>query len=372
MVVKPNYCLHCGFVTTLLGIIIICLCIHPSTQVLNEKYRNDFYNTVDDLYCLTPQGASGKCLAIHECPESKKLILSNVKPKICAWIVRIPIICCPLHIPFCGTRIIKKNRYRIVGGTEAYPGEFPWSAALFSKSLDGRLVHECGGTIISDRHILTAAHCFTTFNVNNYVIGVGSGLLWRTLKYEIKSIITHPTYNPAYYYSDIALIETKTDIKFNIFVRPVCLPYKNLVNSGDEVSIAGWGYLNYNGQKSDVLNKAHLNIISRKTCNATYSKHRSNKIPTGITDHFICAGAPDYSRDACEADSGGALLKREMASFRMPLKEYESRFVQIGIVSFGYKCAHDGYPGVYTDVAHFIHWIKENVDLRSSKSPPLL
>ncbi|RWS11937.1 Clotting factor B-like protein [Dinothrombium tinctorium] len=387
--------------------------LFPTLQVQHNTYGNDdLFNSVDDLSCVTPHGENGKCVLIYNCPHSRKLIVSAVKPKICSWHANVPIICCPtstvdksvpterehnvpsegsnddndqpletprsiddedeedFNLRYCGTRTLKPNRYRIVGGTEAYPGEFPWSVAIFEKTLDGKLVHICGGSILTDRFILTAAHCFSgSVNPSNYVIGVGSSFLHKTVKHEIEKIILHPDYESSFYYNDIALIETEKPLTFNTLVRPVCLPFNNKIASGDQVSVAGWGLLNFEGVKSEVLNKATLNVIPRKRCNHTYSVHKSRKIPDGITEDFVCAGAPDYSRDACEADSGGPLIKRE-STRPSPVYQLEGKFTQFGIVSFGYKCAYKGYPGVYTDVSRFLDWIKKMANFESSSAPP--
>ncbi|XP_074600307.1 polycomb protein SCMH1-like isoform X1 [Brevipalpus obovatus] len=260
---------------------------------------------------------------------------------------------------------------KIFGGDPTYPGEFPWDVAIFNRQSDGRANHECGGSIVSDRFILTAAHCFEDRQASNYLIGVGHHELMRTEKYELEEVIVHPSYEHTQFYNDIALIKLKKRLKFGELVRPVCLPPANHIpNPQDTLVISGWGFTEYNGPRSKTLLKATLNVIPRKECNQSYSTLGSPRIRKGITDHFLCAGTPDGKKDACQSDSGGPLVHQLGQEYPKELaKSWAGKFVQVGIVSFGHKCAVRGFPGVYTNLVNYVDWIAETIDCQDSSYP---
>lgn len=348
-------------------------------------------NSVGLASCSTAQNGSGVCVHIYECPNYKDLILVRSKPKICHWSGRVPVICCPVVDPpkkpkpepetpvevhrrqrnssDCGTRLSNtRDVSRIVGGDVAYEGEFPWNVAIFIRELDGDVVHECGGSIISDLYILTAAHCFENLRPSNYLIGVGSNDLSATVKHEVEEIKVHPNYDNHQFYNDIALVRLKKKLTFNEAVRPICLPFDYLSSQStsikspynETVTISGWGFTEYNGQRSRILLKADLNLMPREMCNQTYSRLESRRISRGITDDFICAGTPDGKKDACQSDSGGPLIAKLETNDQVE-PGWESKFVQIGIVSFGYKCGVRGYPGVYVNVYKYLSWIVDSI-----------
>ncbi|XP_053210938.1 trypsin-1-like isoform X2 [Panonychus citri] len=375
----------------LINLIIIKTGFGLSFQNYNSGYSYDGNdNSIGLTSCLTqPNNGPGVCVHIYECPNYKDLILSQSKPKICHWSGRVPVICCPVVDPpkqptpepespiekvrrqrnqsDCGTRV-SSSRDRIVGGDVAYEGEFPWNVAIFIREINGDVVHECGGSIISDQYILTAAHCFDNASPSNYLIGVGSNDLTSTIKLKVDEIKLHPDYDKYQFYNDIALIKLTDKLTFNETIRPICLPFDYAVSQpksassqySETVTISGWGFTEFNGERSRVLLKADLNLMPREMCNKTYSRLASRKISRGITDDFICAGTADGKKDACQSDSGGPLIaKLETGDEAEP--GWESKFVQIGIVSFGYKCGVRGYPGVYVNVQKYLSWIVENI-----------
>ncbi|CAG0891231.1 unnamed protein product [Cyprideis torosa] len=178
--------------------------------------------------------------------------------------------------------------FRVVGGSESRPGEHPFMAAIF---LHGRRKTEfwCGATIISPKHILTAAHCTRDSR-------------------------------------------QRTSINFNDYVRPVCLPDSRMIHDnflGKRASVIGWGSVKYGGAEATHLRQALLPIWNNGDCDKAYFQK--------IEDTFMCAGYATGGKDACQGDSGGPLVYND-----------NGRAVQIGIVSFGNKCAEPGYPGVYT------------------------
>ena len=200
---------------------------------------------------------------------------------------------------------------RIVGGENAKIGEFPWQAKL-ARKYGGGLI--CGGTLLCEKFVLTAAHCIThggsaqPFSHENVQIILGSHKLYgtdpREVKHEIKKWIVHPSYTPdPKYYYDVAIIELKEPAKFNKHVNTACLP--NLEpNDESTVLISGWGKTQHAvGGPSKILQKAEVDIISREQCKDMYAKPLPSGQTGEITDLMICAARK--GKDACQGDSGG-------------------------------------------------------------------
>jgi len=192
---------------------------------------------------------------------------------------------------------------------------------------------------------------------NKYLIKLGAYRLSDTnIKFsEISEIIAHKTYNTIQRYNDIALLRVKTPIKFNPTISPICLPkgrhFDNKDFVGFPTKLMGWGATSFTGPISDTLQEVEVRIIDNRECNHNYSQiigHESG-FPNGINKQFICAGLPEGSKDSCQGDSGGPLAI-----------EIDGKWYELGIVSFGYKCAEPGFPGIYTRVKQFINWIEMN------------
>nr|CAI5866305.1 unnamed protein product [Callosobruchus analis] len=209
-----------------------------------------------------------------------------------------------------------KQGERIVGGKETGVNEFPMMVGIVD--VNARHVY-CGGTIISNRYILTAASCIWKRKVANLIVVVGE----------------HDESQRGY---DIGILKTKSSIQFSLHVGPACLPfrYKDFDFRGQEVTMLGWGTLEFGGQQSDVLQKANVNVTSNKECSASYHK---------VIPEEICT----YSRgkDACQMDSGGPLLWMDKVKARLYL---------VGIIASGKGCASN-VPSVNTRVTSYLSWI---------------
>ncbi|XP_029442806.1 plasma kallikrein [Rhinatrema bivittatum] len=236
---------------------------------------------------------------------------------------------------------------RITGGSDSSAAEWPWQLSLHIKiSTISR--HVCGGSIINNWWIVTAAHCiqeqFKRSDIWIIYAGISNqtDINETTPFYKVKQIIIHPLYREAEIGHDIALFRLETPIPYNDNQIPICLPSKEFTNSMFSTCwISGWGYTNERGKVVNVLQKAEVPLISNEECQASYVNHR-------ILNLMACAGYEQGGIDACKGDSGGPLVC-----------EYDKIWYLIGITSWGEGCGRPGQPGVYTKVTEFRDWILE-------------
>ncbi|XP_066262338.1 transmembrane protease serine 9-like [Euwallacea similis] len=237
-----------------------------------------------------------------------------------------------------------KNDKRIVGGHDTLVNEYPAMAGVVRIDTGGIF---CGGTIISRKYVLTAAHCVVNQDVNNYRVLVGdhdtsigsdtnSSAIYRARKF-----IVHPKYNSSNYNNDLALIKVDT-LMFNDNVGPICLPFRYTANifTGENVTAVGWGHKEFSGTNSDILQEVDLEIITNQMC-----KVQANFT---ISSSQICTYTPD--KDACQSDSGGPLFWQNFHNMK--------KLFLVGVISYGVGCASSS-PGVHTRVTSFLNWIIE-------------
>ncbi|CAH2050325.1 unnamed protein product, partial [Iphiclides podalirius] len=239
-----------------------------------------------------------------------------------------------------------QDEERIVGGHNADLNEWPWIVALFN---GGRQF--CGGSIIDDRHVLSAAHCvahMTSWDVARLTARLGDHNI-RTntetqhVERKIKRVVRHRGFNMQTLYNDVALLTLDQPVTFSKSIRPICLPSGNRAYAGQVATVIGWGSLRESGPQPSVLQEVTIPIWQNSDCRLKYG----SAAPGGIVDHMICAGKA--SMDSCSGDSGGPLMVNE-----------GGRWTQVGVVSWGIGCGKGQYPGVYTRVTAFLPWIQKN------------
>ncbi|XP_054257943.1 CLIP domain-containing serine protease HP8-like [Macrosteles quadrilineatus] len=260
---------------------------------------------------------------------------------------------------------------RIIGGINASLGQYPWLARLGysfgqTKGKSSVDVYECGGAIITDRYILSAAHCspealgiklvqvrlgeYDTETDPDCVDGVCAPPVQDV---DVESHICHPNYNKEDYHNDICLIRLATPIQFNDFVQPICLPiYELFLTNTFEtyvMEVAGWGVYNISiRMPHKILQTVKVPIANHWLCELSYSSKAA------IHETQFCAGGI-IGRDSCSGDSGGPLMRP--FSIDAPPK-----YFLVGIVSFGpKKCAETDSPGVYTKASDYMKWILDNI-----------
>jgi len=245
------------------------------------------------------------------------------------------------HVGECG---IKGSGSRIINGVDAGHGEFPWQISLRF----GGYGHICGGTVLSKDWILCAAHCFgSSKNPKSYGVRVGE---WHLKNYDgtekdfaVQEIHVHENYNsPQQFQNDIALLKLKQPIDFvGPYAGPACVPKATDDYKGHKNCIlSGWGLVKrYPQTLADQLQKVNGKIWTKEGLDGVWG----NTLPPNV----VGFGEPG-KWSACMGDSGGPLV----------CPNTKGTYDVIGIVSFGPgTCA--GYPGVFTEVAAFRHWITD-------------
>ncbi|GFG31760.1 hypothetical protein Cfor_11160, partial [Coptotermes formosanus] len=237
-----------------------------------------------------------------------------------------------------GKTDVQNPSFRITNGYVAARGQFPWQVAL---SIDNSLF--CGGSLISNKWILTAAHC----TGSSYEVRLGANRLdiqeRGSLIVASRHSVVHPCYVKSELKDDIAVIRLPHKVRFSTYIRPVKLPRRSqLVNTfvGQRLRVSGWGrYSDSAPNGSTYLLYADLVAINNTKCAKVFGKY--------IKSTNLCV-ATSGGTSTCGGDSGG------------PLVYYaHGVFTQVGIVSFG---AADGcqlgYPAVFTRVTSYLNWIQ--------------
>ncbi|XP_015268234.1 PREDICTED: ovochymase-2, partial [Gekko japonicus] len=238
---------------------------------------------------------------------------------------------------------------RITGGEEAVPYSWPWQASM---QISGENI--CGGTVLTNMWVVSAAHCFTYRtqyrDLWRVVVGVHDIKAQEpnSQKRSVKKYIIHPDFNSTTMDSDIALVQLTEPLELN-HVRPVCLPEKDeKVEPSRVCIITGWGIHNEDKEKSRKLQQLEVPILDSEECHKYYMNHSG-----GVTKQMFCAGFPaERDKDACTVSSPGPLVCPS---------EDSSYYTLHGIISWGSGCGRKDYPGVYTNVASFVDWINQHI-----------
>uniref|UniRef100_A0A3P9MKT6 Peptidase S1 domain-containing protein n=1 Tax=Oryzias latipes TaxID=8090 RepID=A0A3P9MKT6_ORYLA len=221
---------------------------------------------------------------------------------------------------------------RIVGGQAAAAGAWPWQVRL---DINGAL---CGGSLINNQWILSAAHCVVVYlgetEINNSPNSVS-----RT----VSRIIVHPNYNSPLNDNDVALLKLTSPVTFNDYISPVCLAAQGSDFPGGTTAwVTGFGTLSSGGERHPPQTMSRqrevsVPVVNNTQCNSSYGI---------ITSNMICAGLTEGGKDSCQGDSGGPLVTKNGTAW-----------IQAGVVSFGNKCALPNFPGVYARVSEYQTWI---------------
>lgn len=236
---------------------------------------------------------------------------------------------------------------RITHGEKAHEGQFPYQVGL-SLAI-GSSGAWCGGSLISDRWIVTAAHCAD--GVDSVTVYVGAINIreeesgQQRIHVEKEGIIVHEDWDPTRVVNDIALIKLPAKLEFNDRVKAATLPKKDgrySTYAGEQAYASGWGRdSDASSSVSPVLRYVEMPIMKSSTCNIYWAGL--------ITDKVICMSTKD-GKSTCNGDSGGPLVH----------KEGDINYL-IGATSFGLALGCEkGYPAVFTRITAYLDWIEEH------------
>jgi len=241
----------------------------------------------------------------------------------------------------------------VAGGEETEQNEYPWQVYL-KVFYDAMRFKPCGGTLISDRHVLTAAHCTSgelgvDFNIEVHLgehnIKDGNVIM----KTKVVNFINHPDYKSKGKLNDFSILTIASPVEYSDKIRPACLPsdaeelYENQV-----ATVSGWGALwagwdntnnkHVQGPSPSLLQKVDVEVKDNQNC--------SNIWPYFNGDVQMCASG--IGSNPCNGDSGGPLALKE-----------NDRYTVIGVTSYGaFNCTH--LPAVYGRVTKLLPWILAN------------
>ncbi|CAG7722892.1 unnamed protein product [Allacma fusca] len=363
--------------------------------------------------CTTLNNGTGSCVPLKNCPVLVQMLSSpnvtldtirQLQKLTCGFDRDEPRACCPTNqvqgvkpdltnkfntlIPLenhknwkllpkfdeCG-KINTTVGNRIIGGTVPPHGSQPWLARIGYSDERGDIGFYCGGSLISRRYVLTAAHCVVGEDSNQLAaVRLGeydtesnpdcspeTGKCSYIKDADIEKVIAHPNYSPNIKQNDIALIRLSEDVPIHsAFIKPVCLPgQKDLKPEFDRIGtdedaktdygiVAGWGSLKWNVIKQTALVRyVYLPVVTNAQCQNIYDGR------TNISSSQMCAGG-EAGKDSCDGDSGGPLIK---------FLDNLNLYFQIGIVSYGpTRCGSGGLPGIYTRITEYMDWILNTME----------
>uniref|UniRef100_A0A182QUT5 CLIP domain-containing serine protease n=1 Tax=Anopheles farauti TaxID=69004 RepID=A0A182QUT5_9DIPT len=364
--------------------------------------------------CTTPTRLRGRCISIYECDS----ILNYFKQRILTWEEREflrksqctdatsgrpPFVCCPAN----GSKPVvsappvaptgqaattappattsdavveqlvggllpnpKKNEcgfsigMRIYGGENTDIDEFPWLALLQYENRKKERKYSCGGSLVNQRYVVTAAHCVTgeVERKEGTLVGVRLGEYNTSSEIDcvidedgeycadppvdvaVESSTVHPEYDEPSHANDIALVRLARSIQYTDFVQPVCLPLTDfrVSKAGDVNFVTGFGRT-LKGSRSVIKQKLGIRVYEHGRCQEKYATKNAT-----ITTNQICAGG-EFAKDSCHGDSGGPLMKLQKVWYLE------------GVVSYGNRCGLEDWPGVYTHVPAYMAWIRAHI-----------
>jgi len=239
-------------------------------------------------------------------------------------------------------------------------GEYPWHVGLLA-TVEGDTDYVCGGALIDSEHVLTAAHCVKSFYPHELLVRIGDWDVNSNLEpyphkdMDVSDIFIHERFFAGTLHNDIALIRLTRPLSWNNMphVAPVCLPQPQQSYTGSRCWVTGWGQdaFHTQGELQARLQEVDVPVVGHRTCEKAL--RRQGGLGRRFTLHpgSVCAGG-EAGKDACSGDGGGPLVCQVGDSMELA-----------GLVSWGVGCGKQGVPGVYINIAAYVHWIRETISL---------
>ncbi|XP_069057773.1 serine protease 27-like [Pleurodeles waltl] len=238
-------------------------------------------------------------------------------------------------------------------GQEVQTGEWPWQVSILANG-----IHVCGGTLISEKWVVSAAQCFLYISLSTITVVLGTNELYYWSPSpdtsRVSRIITNPKYSGGdASMGDISLLELQTPMTYTDTILPICLPGAVKFLTGMNCWVTGWGNLQISlpSTYQQTLQEFELPLIDAHNCDAIYH----TLIPVGrnvtiIPNTAMCTGPKRGATNSCPGDAGGPLVC-----------QFENTWVLAGIASFSSGCVHPKRPAIYTLVSAYTEWIVQNV-----------
>ncbi|XP_032420423.1 vitamin K-dependent protein C [Xiphophorus hellerii] len=332
------------------------MCVHGDCVDQHQDYKCLCYHGYEGRYCqynVTASNCSvdnGDC--DHECSES-----DGGARRSCSCLNGYKLDddsrkCSPKSTSSCGQILIDRSEYSepvdgllpwTLGGEVGKKGENPWQVLV----LNARGQFHCGGVLIDENWVLTAAHCLE----NNFRFSVRLGDYERMrnegteVLLRVTKTFKHPKYNSRMVDNDIALMRLQSPAPFSKYIVPACLPGRALAEkvlhlNGTTTVVTGWGK-DDSGKYSSALNVIKVPLVNHTFCSQQMFPHE-------ITNNVLCAGILGQKIDACEGDSGGPMVTL-----------YRGTWFLVGLVSWGERCGMVDKLGIYTKVSNYNEWITQ-------------
>ncbi|XP_034039967.1 LOW QUALITY PROTEIN: vitamin K-dependent protein C [Thalassophryne amazonica] len=330
------------------------ICVHGNCVDLYQDYAcrcNRGYegSTVTSHTATNCSINNGDC--DHECTDSKDGLTRTCSCLDGYKLDKNAKKCVPKGRSSCGQLLIGRSSYTqamdgllpwMVGGEVGKKGETPWQVLLLNAQ--GRF--HCGGVLIDENWVLTAAHCLDTSLW--FKVRLGDYERFRDEGTEVirkvDKIIKHPNYNSKTVDNDIALLRMDSPAPLSDYIIPICLPGHMMAErvlhlNGTTTVVSGWGKDDMDSTRfSSALNVIKVPLVSHSIC--------AQQMSHNISDNVLCAGVLGKKMDACEGDSGGPMVTL-----------YRDTWFLIGLVSWGEGCGMEDKFGIYTKVSNYNEWI---------------
>ncbi|KAM8838898.1 vitamin K-dependent protein C isoform 1-T1 [Synchiropus picturatus] len=335
-------------------------CVHGSCVDQYQDYACSCNPGYEGKFCDHPQTATNCSLdnggCDHECHESE-----DKQRRTCSCLEDYLLQddarrCLPKSRRSCGQLLVGRTSYTqpkegllpwMVAGEVGKKGESPWQALL----LNAKGNFHCGGVLIHESWVLTAAHCLE----NNLRFRVRLGDYERKrdegteVLLKVTKFFQHPDYVSSTVDNDIGLLRLESPAPASDYIVPICLPGREMAErvlhlNGTSTVVSGWGKDSLDSDHySSALNIIRVPLVGHDIC--------AQQMSNNISNNVLCAGVLGAKMDACEGDSGGPMVTL-----------YRDTWFLLGLVSWGEGCGNEDKFGIYTKVSNYNQWIQQVQD----------